>query len=337
MLTRLALAAAIAFLAGAHAGEVVFVEDGKPKAVRVVGEPWRQGDGYIKCGGTGNYLYAGQALGDGDFRIEARLTILKLARSAASFTFAGGGHFGFEGSTGKMFVQGPLFGGKTRFIGQAGDYFEAGRPFTFEVMREGPRLTIRIEGKVAYESRFTQGAVGLFGFRPWRSTVRVHRFAATGNLQETPPMPTLTDVFRSGQDGYHTYRIPSVIVTPKGDLLAFCEGRKHSRSDTGDIDIVSKRSTDGGMTWSEMDVIADHGPHVIGNPCPVIDQATGTLWMPLTRNRGDENEGRIKKGTSKEPRTVWLMKSTDDGHTWSEPVNISDMARDGRWRWYATG
>ena len=61
--------------------------------------------------------------------------------------------------------------------------------------------------------------------------------------------PTQTPIFVSGEEGYHTYRIPSLLVTPKGTLLAFCEGRKNGRSDTGDIDLVLKRSTDGGKTW----------------------------------------------------------------------------------------
>ncbi len=86
-----------------------------------------------------------------------------------------------------------------------------------------------------------------------------------------------------------------------------------------------------------MQVVADQGPHVIGNPCPVVDRTTGTIWMPLTRNRGDEPESQIMKGTTTEPRTVWLTKSTDDGLTWSEPVNISDTTRKPHWRWYATG
>ena len=51
--------------------------------------------------------------------------------------------------------------------------------------------------------------------------------------------------------GYHTYRIPSLIVAPKGTVLAFCEGRKNGRGDTGDIDLVLKRSTDGGKTWGK--------------------------------------------------------------------------------------
>jgi len=58
------------------------------------------------------------------------------------------------------------------------------------------------------------------------------------------------DIFSGGEDGYHTYRIPSLLVTKSGTLLAFCEGRRNSRQDWGDIDIVVKRSGDGGQTWS---------------------------------------------------------------------------------------
>jgi len=60
--------------------------------------------------------------------------------------------------------------------------------------------------------------------------------------------PTQTDVFVSGQDGYRSYRIPSLIVTRKGSLLAFCEGRKNSAADSGDIDLLLKRSSDSGKT-----------------------------------------------------------------------------------------
>ena len=63
------------------------------------------------------------------------------------------------------------------------------------------------------------------------------------------------DVFVAGQGGYHTYRIPALIITSNQTLLAFCEGRKNSRSDTGNIDLLLKRSADGGKTWSEPQVV----------------------------------------------------------------------------------
>jgi sialidase-1 len=151
------------------------------------------------------------------------------------------------------------------------------------------------------------------------------------------PGPAHVDVFVAGTDGYHTYRIPALIVSKKGTLLAFCEGRKDSRSDTGNIDLVLKRSLDNGRTWRPMQVVADFGPDTVGNPCPVVDRATGTVWLPLTKNLGHETEKLIRDGKSKEPRTVWLTKSTDDGATWSRPVEITKAVRDPKWTWYATG
>ena len=55
-------------------------------------------------------------------------------------------------------------------------------------------------------------------------------------------------VFKAGEDGYHTYRIPAIVRAKNGDLLAFAEGRKNGTDDHGDIDIVLKRSSDNGRT-----------------------------------------------------------------------------------------
>src|SRR5262245_62750683 len=96
----------------------------------------------------------------------------------------------------------------------------------------------------------------------------------------------LVDVFNAGREGYHTFRIPSLIVTKKGTLLAICEGRKTGRGDHGDVDLVQKRSTDGGKSWGPVELIHEEGGTekvTIGNPCPVVDQDTGVLWLPLTR------------------------------------------------------
>jgi sialidase-1 len=145
------------------------------------------------------------------------------------------------------------------------------------------------------------------------------------------------DVFVSGQDGYHTYRIPSVVVSTKGTLLAFCEGRRKSRSDTGDIDVVLKRSTDGGATWGSLQVVWDDGANTCGNPCPVVDRDTGAIWLPLTHNLGEDHESKIIDRTAKGTRTVWMTKSSDDGVTWSKPAEITPDVKKPEWTWYATG
>ena len=139
----------------------------------------------------------------------------------------------------------------------------------------------------------------------------------------------------SGEGEYHTYRIPALERTVKGTLLAFCEGRKHGRGDGGTIDLLLKRSTDGGQTWSDPQVVVAEDGMTCGNPCPVVDGETGTIWLPFCKNFADGPETMICEG--KAPRTVWVTHSEDDGQSWAEPVEITGDVKDPSWTWYATG
>jgi sialidase-1 len=149
--------------------------------------------------------------------------------------------------------------------------------------------------------------------------------------------PVQAAIFTAGEGGYHTYRIPSVIVGPKGTVLAFCEGRKNGRGDTGDIDLLMKRSTDGGKTWSKIEVVWDEADNTCGNPCPVIDAKTGTIWLLMTHNLRKDTEALIVSGKSQGTRAVWVTSSTNDGATWSKPVEITKDVKKEGWTWYATG
>ncbi len=119
-----------------------------------------------------------------------------------------------------------------------------------------------------------------------------HIFPATAALLLTvtaagrPADLEQTAVYVSGRDGYHSYRIPSLIVTKAGTLLAFCEGRKKSGSDTGDIDVLVKRSLDGGKTWGKAAIVWDDDANTCGNPCAVLDARTGIIWLLLCHNPG---------------------------------------------------
>lgn len=149
--------------------------------------------------------------------------------------------------------------------------------------------------------------------------------------------PEKFDVFVSGTEGVHTFRIPSILATSKGTLLAFAEARRRGRGDSGDIDLVARRSSDGGATWSPLQVVWDDGPNTCGNPCAVLDPSTGTVWLLVTHNLGEDSERAILAGTSRGTRTVWAIRSDDDGLTWSRPVEITPAVKRPEWAWFATG
>ncbi len=145
------------------------------------------------------------------------------------------------------------------------------------------------------------------------------------------------DVFISGTDGYDTYRIPSLVVTNKNIIIAFCEGRRNSKSDTGDIDVLAKRSTDGGKTWGLQQVIWDDGINTCGNPTAVVDRSNGVIWLLLTHNLGADSEEYLGQRIANGTRTVWVCSSVDDGQHWSKPSEITTTTKKLDWGWYATG
>jgi sialidase-1 len=149
--------------------------------------------------------------------------------------------------------------------------------------------------------------------------------------------PPSTLLFDSGKEGYRRYRIPALLTTTRGTVLAFCEGRKDGKGLAGDIDIVLKRSTDGGNTWLPLQVVADDNGNTLGNPCPVLDRVTGDIWLALTRSHGQDDEEAIVAGTSRETTRVLITCSRDDGKTWAPPRDITASAKRPNWTWYGTG
>src|SRR5882672_7619606 len=119
----------------------------------------------------------------------------------------------------------------------------------------------------------------------------------------------LSAVFTARANGYHTCRIPAIVVTTNGTVLAFCEGRKNSRSDTGDIDLLVKRSTDGGRTWSAQQLIWSDGSNTCGNPAPVVDSTTGIIWLLMTWNNGVDKEDQIHYFKARDTRRVFVVQS----------------------------
>ena len=144
-----------------------------------------------------------------------------------------------------------------------------------------------------------------------------------------------TSLFVSGTDGFHTYRIPALLVTRAGTVLAFCEGRRHHGGDHGEIALLAKRSEDNGRTWSEQQVVWEDAPNTCGNPCPVQDCSSGVIWMAANWNRLGRSSYEYFEAY--DTRYVFVLASQDDGRTWSSPRDLTSDVKRPNWGWYATG
>lgn len=141
-----------------------------------------------------------------------------------------------------------------------------------------------------------------------------------------------TDVF--AKDSYEPpfYRIPSLVVTQSGVLLAFCEARHNASGDHAENDILLKRSSDGGRTWGPVQVVAKDGRNSLNNPTAVIVRETGRIILmyqrwPCGYHAGDDPAHNIKVV---EPGyegdricRTFLITSDDDGSSWSRPREIT--------------
>jgi len=151
--------------------------------------------------------------------------------------------------------------------------------------------------------------------------------------KERASVPERIDVFAGRKDGYFAYRIPSFIAAPNGDLLVFCEARKNNLYDDGDIDLLMKRSTDGGSTWLKQQLIYEEGgdAHIkYGNPTAVVDEETGVIWLAANRDYLTERGARAGG-------TLVLFRSDDSGRSWSKPIDITASIKGPDWGHHAFG
>ncbi|MFD0382088.1 hypothetical protein ACFQ2B_05625 [Streptomyces stramineus] len=100
---------------------------------------------------------------------------------------------------------------------------------------------------------------------------------------------------------YSCFRIPALVTTARGTLLAFAEGRKGNCGDATDIDLVLKRSTDGGRTWGPLLIVDEGLGDTHGNPAPVVDRATGRVVVVTTYNAGRPDAGNCDVPCARTP------------------------------------
>lgn len=177
--------------------------------------------------------------------------------------------------------------------------------------------------------RFSLGTGGRRVVEPLASETPRFWIAA----KERASMPAPVNVFVGGVDGYFAYRIPSLIVAPNQDLLVFCEARKNDLEDDGNIDLLMKRSLDGGKTWLAQQVIYEEGGDALikyGNPTAVVDTERGVIWLAVNRDYLT-NQGQRAGGS------LVLFRSDDSGKTWSEPIDITKAVKPASWGHHAFG
>lgn len=139
------------------------------------------------------------------------------------------------------------------------------------------------------------------------------------------PMLKKTNLFEARTDGYYAYRIPGIVVTTKGTILAYCEARQDSRSDWANIDIFMRRSLDGGKTWGQRQKLADIGNSTVNNPVAIVDRKNGAVHFLYCVNYA----------------RCFYMQSNDDGKSFSPPIEITETFEKFRpdygWNVIATG
>ena len=311
------------------ADSAVFVDAGKPISVREEGRPWVRGGGYLELQGVNSILWAGNALGRGDFRIRAELTIFDLGKSAASFVIDEKSHFGFEGATGHMFFSGPIFGPGTQFAEGMQNVVRNGVPFVFEAVREGDRLRFLIDGALVREVQFgSNRRLGPFGLRPWRSRMRITHFSATGEIRPLPAprtqptnysIPTidlstekhrLTIVERTeGQYLGH----PTTVLLADGKTIYCTYPLGH-----GGPSAVLKRSGDGGRTWSERLPVPENW--ATATNCPCLHRLTGPDGVE--RLLMMEGNGAMRQSVSLDQGKTWTPLEPNGLHCVVAPINV---------------
>ena len=164
---------------------------------------------------------------------------------------------------------------------------------------------------------------------------------ATPSILPAAAMTTI-DLFRSGTGGYALYRIPGLIVTSKGTLLAYSEARKSERGDWVPIDIMLRRSTDGGSTWSEPKSIARVAGEHRKNPVALAQNLANPTDVTYNNPVAiPDRNGSVHVIFCLEYMRAFYMRSNDDGKTFSGPVEITTTFDRFRpeydWRVIATG
>ncbi len=139
--------------------------------------------------------------------------------------------------------------------------------------------------------------------------------------------------------GYHTYRIPGFAVAQDGSLLLFAEGRPTGADPgaAGDIHMVFKRSTDNGVTWSNLSVLRNDNGFDYSDSRVVVDQDTGKVHLQYVQWPTDKGQANVGAGLGDDSSVIFYQSSSDHGAKWSTPANINAQVKNESWYSLNTG
>ncbi len=142
----------------------------------------------------------------------------------------------------------------------------------------------------------------------------------------------------AGHDGVFQYRIPGLLTSNRGTLIAFCDARMRKEGDPPNkINLVMKRSFDGGRTWESLRTLAENGEGAVADSCGIVDRQTGTLWIFSVYAPVGIGSSNAETGLTGNIFTFKAVKSDDDGATWSPPIDFTPMLKQADWAAGSTG
>ena len=224
-----------------------------------------------------------------------------------------------------------------------------------------PAKTIRLSSKqpmvkgpnyfwVSIEMKPETSLLSRVSFTMPEATINNKPAAIEWKRKAEAPRRVGVGVRQAGDDGSAAFRIPGLVTTNNGTLLGVYDIRYNSSVDLQEmVDIGVSRSTDKGQTWEPMQVAMTFGetgglPHAqngVGDPSILVDEKTNTIWIVAAWTHGMGN-GRawwnsMPGMTPDETAQLMLVKSEDDGKTWSEPINITSQVKDPSWYFLLQG
>lgn len=305
-----------------YADEITTVTKGQPLAAHYIGAPWTQADDHLTSVGDGSRLYADQAIGAGDFHITARLVLPKLTRQDPEVGIGPYSHIRLDANGGRLIIGGPLFVPDEQMIrytiiGKNDDRIVAGEPFLFEAIGTDGHVESRINGESIHTTPLLRQDIGPVSLFPAAGTLAVLDLKVVAD--ELVPFAA-KDVTAHGValDPRLTWR-PELRKTNYAKLgdgtLAYLNGE--------DLMI----SHDGGVTFERREGTVDHeayGDTLLFSGAMLLRTQDNTLVAVTINSKNyvhldwDEEANKAIAGT----REVWTLRSTDEGHTWTDVQRI---------------